>query len=108
MTHIYETFAITIPASSSGPANEILGYIAEGAHVDFQTLPQHYTFNQLVELLKGAEIQTFAGSRWASKPKYRTDPETGAVESRAYHPASKRDARMFWKAYRYANRKKMH
>lgn len=109
--YVYETFAITIPANGEGPETKIRGYIVDGAPfldqgriADMEIPARGYTFRELIDLLRGLDKMSFAGMTWAMNPKYRTDAKTGAIESRAYHPKSKRDARYFWKAYNTANR----
>jgi hypothetical protein len=118
MIRIYETFEIVTPESAADSDAAARGWIMNGAsshRVGLRTTDcppaETLSFRECVELLRGTEASCSAPElrdvrAWATAYRFRENHETGAEESRSYHPASARDARWFWRAYRVANDKK--
>lgn len=95
-----ETFEIVTQESAKHGDAEQRGFIAED---------EHATFREMVELLRHCEPSCYPVDAtepeflWYTDSDYHTDYETGAVESRSYHPADSKSARYMLKAWRVYN-----
>ncbi len=86
---IRETYEIITPESAE------FGDVAERGFIDEEG--EEYSFRELVELLAHCAPSSSCphNGMWATHYDYDVDYETGATESRSYHPVTERDSRYF-------------